>query len=258
MALAGLIFAGIHYVLEIRKFSLRIKTTNDFKVTYLGLANYNDAMGSLPYPTRRIAPGNASSIGTWAEQDPTGKPILSWRFSIARFSEYSSYPNDDPNKPWNSPENNGWNSFGIWFVDDRTRPINPSDPASFHTKIMAITGPGTAFGDGLLERTKKLGEIDGDTILAVETANSGLHWMEPGDFDIRTMPRTINDKSGKGIASRHKTGFHVLFADATVWYLSNKTPFEELEKFFTVEGGKTHDRDAVLGTYRVSSVLGDF
>lgn len=115
---------------------------------------------------------------------------------------------------------------------------------------MAITGPGTALGDGEFESPRKLDDIDSsNTILAVESANSGFHWMEPGDFDIRTMPRTINDKSGRGISSRHRTGFHVLFADGAVWYLSNKTPFDELEKFFTVEGGKKHDREAVLGKY---------
>ena len=37
-------------------------------------------------------------------------------------------------------------------------------------------------------------------ILLVEVRNSGTHWMQPGDFDIRTMPRTINDPAGKGIS----------------------------------------------------------
>lgn len=118
---------------------------------------------------------------------------------------------------------------------------------------MAITGPGTAFGDGQFEPPKKLADLDAaNTILAVETASSGLHWIQPGDFDVRTMPRTINDPTGRGISSRHKTGFHVLFADGSVWYLSNKTPFDELEKFFTVAGGKTHDREALLAPYVIA------
>jgi hypothetical protein len=75
--------------------------------------------------------------------------------------------------------------------------------------------------------------------------------MQPGDFDIRTMPRSINAPDGRGISSRYRYGFHVIFADGEVWGLSHDTPFEELEKFFTIDGAKQHDRDIVLRPYVV-------
>lgn len=35
-----------------------------------------------------------------------------------------------------------------------------------------------------------------------------------------------------------------------MWYLRNDVPFDDLRKFFTVAGAKTHDRDRVLEPYR--------
>ena len=117
--------------------------------------------------------------------------------------------------------------------------------------MFAITGPGTAWGDDSTELPRSLKEIDGDTILAVEVANSGCHWMRPGDFDVRTMPHTICDPKGKGISSRHKGGFNVLFADAVVMFLRTDIPFETLAQFFTVDGAKKHDREKELKPYEL-------
>lgn len=95
----------------------------------------------------------------------------------------------------------------------------------------------------------KLRDCESDMILLVESRNSGINWMEPRDFDIRTMPRTINAQDGSGISGHTKYGFHVLFADGEVWRIKHTIPFEELEKFFTQESAKRHDREKVLGPY---------
>jgi hypothetical protein len=71
----------------------------------------------------------------------------------------------------------------------------------------------------------------------------------PGDLDIRTMPRTINGADGHGISSRYAGGFHVLFADWRIWFVSQRVPFDELEKFFTVEGARKYDAEELLGPY---------
>jgi hypothetical protein len=44
----------------------------------------------------------------------------------------------------------------------------------------------------------------------------------------------------------------VLFADGEVWFLSDKVPFEDLKKFFTVAGAKAHDREALLAPYALA------
>jgi hypothetical protein len=94
-----------------------------------------------------------------------------------------------------------------------------------------------------------LKDVPPNTILAVETRASGIPWPAPGDFDIGTMPHTINAPDGKGISSRNECGFHVIFADGQVWFLSEKVPFESLKKFFTTAEAKWHDREEVLGQF---------
>jgi hypothetical protein len=116
------------------------------------------------------------------------------------------------------------------------------------TKLLAITGPGTAFGDGT-GRPMAVKDAPPATILAVETGSSGILWPAPGDFDIRTMPRTVCAGDGKGISSRYAGGFHVIFADGYVWLPSDKVPFETLRKFFTVADAEKHDREQLLGPF---------
>jgi hypothetical protein len=116
------------------------------------------------------------------------------------------------------------------------------------TNIVAITGPGTAVGEGK-ELPMSVKNVPRQTILAVETRASGIPWPAPGDFDIRTMPQTINAPDGKGISSRNVGGFHVIFADGWVWLLSDKVPFETLKKFFTTADAEKHDREELLGPF---------
>src|SRR5262249_22208558 len=55
----------------------------------------------------------------------------------------------------------------------------------------------------------KLDDITDDhesTVMLVEVADSGLHWMEPRDLHILQMAPTINPKGGRGMSSRHAAG----------------------------------------------------
>jgi hypothetical protein len=114
--------------------------------------------------------------------------------------------------------------------------------------MLAICGPGTAFGCvGDQPRSMKgLGTI---TILVVEVRHSGIHWMQPGDFDIRDMPHTINAADGRGISSRYPGGFHVFFSDGEVWFLSEKISFATLARFFTVDEANNSNRENLLGEF---------
>jgi hypothetical protein len=114
--------------------------------------------------------------------------------------------------------------------------------------VLAIIGPGTAWGSGD-DRPMSLKDVPASTILAAECRESGIPWAAPGDFEIHTMPHVINGADGKGISSRFPGGFHVLFADGKVWFLSNSVPFETLSQFFTVEGAAKHDRERLLAPY---------
>jgi hypothetical protein len=114
--------------------------------------------------------------------------------------------------------------------------------------MLAICGPGTAFGCAD-ERPRSLKNLGNNAILVVQVRHSGLHWMQPGDFDIRDMPHTINAVDGHGISSRYPGGFHVLFANGDVWFLSDKIPFATLAKFFTVGEANKCNREKLLGAF---------
>ena len=104
-----------------------------------------------------------------------------------------------------------------------------------------MSGPGTAFDQ---DRICRLEDIDAATILVIEVAESNTHWMAPGDLDVDAIqPAIVKGLEGDGV--------HVLFADGSVWFLGEDVPLSDLQKFFTIEGAKQHDRDDVLVPYAV-------
>jgi hypothetical protein len=231
----------------------RFRATRDsFMLTAMSLDYYDEFNGHLPFPVRRETVGKPTRTGM---PNGTGKALYSWRGEVATYRDnwfFNGGGDWDSSSPWDSPANKQMADFPWQFCYDALVTWEWPKGYSKETSMMAIVGPGTAFGcDG--ETPKSLTELSGNVILVVETQNSGLHWMQPGDFDIRTMPWTINAPDGRGISSRYPGGFHVLFADGLTWFLSDKVPFETLEKFFTVEGAKKNDRQQVLGPYALWS-----
>ena len=249
---AALILGGISWVLQAaarEEASRRLQATRTALRTVAGsLALYDAMYGHLPCPVRRATLGRPVELGM---PNGTGKPLYSWRAEVAELAQPWCEDSWNLAEPWNSPANRRFAEIPARYCyEGLARGVGSpvAVGASTDTNLLAITGPGTAFGgDG--ETPRSLAELDGDTILAVEVVNSGLHWMEPGDFDVRTMPQMINARDGRGISSRHPGGFHVLFADQQTWFLSTKVPFAELRKFFTVESAKRHNRRQVLSPY---------
>lgn len=185
-------------------------------------------------------------------RDNAGRPLSSWRFALT-----SSWLRDKPailyydlRFAWDAPENAQLREGvrGIYCLDQITlrsvceRLLRWNEHPSYATNVFAITGPGTAFDE---ENVIALWEIPDDTILLMEVQNSGVHWMQPGDFDIRDMAASIPEQGFGG----HRKGFHVGFADGQVWLIGNDVPFELLRKFFTIDGAQRLDRDTVLGPY---------
>jgi len=180
--------------------------------------------------------------------DRSGRAISSWRFQLCpnliRFrSDTLGGYQPVLNAPWDSPANKPLRD-AVWVVFSQ----RPRGKLA-QTNVRAITGPCTAFDEG---RPWAMDELPADTILLAEVRDSGIHWMQPGDLDIRTMPRKIGDP--QGISGVVRGGFHVGFADLSVWCLRDDTPFAAVEKFFTIEGAAAHDRESVLGPYRLDAI----
>jgi hypothetical protein len=227
VTLLSVLFAASYYgwlvTTEAQRRGRQSQTSNDFKIILLGLdmqrQTYRDHVQIIP-------------------RDPnSGQPLYSWRYFLLPYVESSPW---SPDVAWDSPQLASKRSlqFPLW-CGRRPR----GEPA--YTRIVAVIGPGTAWGDGTMFPLP-LNELDGDTILLVETRNSGIHWMQPGDFDLRTMPRTIGARDGTGICGEVGDEFHVGLADGSVRRLPHSVPFEVLEPFFTIEGARRLDLDTEL------------
>ncbi|MEN6449568.1 MAG: hypothetical protein ABFC96_03670 [Thermoguttaceae bacterium] len=213
-------------------------------IRFLGCYGRLAFLRNLPCPVRR-AP--VTEFLSYVNGD--GKPLYSWRAELSNFT--MTQDNWNEKLAWDSPVNRVlmWRD-GCFAADSTLRPTEESvrRQKSFpQTVIMAIVGPGTAFGDN--KKQTPLKGLPPSAVLLVESRASGIPWPAPGDFDIRTMPRTINAKDGKGISGQNPGGFVVSFADGQAWFISEKIPFETLEKFFTIEGAKKHNREKLLGPF---------
>jgi hypothetical protein len=220
----GGIAAGIAVLMrEARQLERRKEFSGDIRQIAVSLVGFNDTYRCLPQAVH---------------YDGAGRALYSWRFQLTSFIE-GFMRSVEYDEPWDSPAND-WLT-GRPFVFSSRLP----DEKSTYTNIMAITGPGTAFEEG---RTIRPRDISPDTILAIEIANSGIHWAEPGDLDIEHIPDSIT----QGVEG---LGVRVIFADFVVWFLRSDVPLEDLKKFFTLEGAKSNSREDLLRPYVIEVLL---
>jgi len=164
--------------------------------------------------------------------DDNGQPLSSWRFRIMPFVE-AVMIDVDYEVAWDAPINREiTETAGHVFC----RSFHHENPDSHQAAVMAVTGPGTAFDPG---REHNLKDLPQDLILVVEVADSGIHWMEPGDLRVEDVDDSL-------LAGPDGDGFCVLFVDGVVRFISRDTPFEDLRPFFTIDGARRHDRSEVL------------
>jgi hypothetical protein len=220
-------------------------TRNAFRWVYFCLSEYDERCKHLPYPVRRETVGRKTEFRL---PNGNGRPLYSWRGEISAWTKccYSGHVRDR-SEPWDSPANQDAEHVGpgpyCYSSHDEE-----GEQASCETNMLGICGPGTAFGCED-EPPRSLKSLGSNAILVTEVRRSGIHWMQPGDFDIRDMPHTINATDGQGVSSRYPGGFHVLFSDGQVWFLSEKTPFETLAKFFTVGQANECKREELLAAF---------
>lgn len=223
VVLLALVVAVLLYpaIRSARRAALRQERANKLRQIGLALWNFQDSYKRLPPAVRT---------------DEAGRPLGSWRFQILPYLEAMMLGIDFADR-WDDPANRYLSArphfIFCWSGDQDT-------PESLHPNVVAVTGPGTAF-DG--DRACSLADIDPDTILAIEVADWDCHWMEPGDLRVDQVPESI-------VRGMDGDGVHVLFADATVWFVASDVPLGELTKFFTIDGAKQWDREQVLGPYR--------
>jgi len=203
-----------------REAARRSQCTNNLKQIALAMHNYHDTYKS--FPPAYIA-------------DESGRPMHSWRVLILPFLEqgplFDQYNFDEP---WDSPEN-------LVLADLMPDVFRcPSDVSSgpLETSYAMIVGPGTLF-DGV-DPAGFRDILDGtsNTLLSVEAAGSGIHWMEPRDLDFEQLRLQINGPAGFGIRSHHPRGVEAAMCDGSVHFLSNGLDPKVLERLITIADGE--------------------
>lgn len=201
----------------------RSQCSNNLKQIGLALYNYHDQYGS--FPPAYIA-------------DENGRPVHSWRVLILPFLEqqplYDQYRFDEP---WDGPNNRRLHGLAM--------PVYhcPGGPPSRATNYLAVIGPRTVWQGQKTTRLSDIADGSSNTLLVVEVAKSGIHWMEPRDLHVLQMARGINPKAGQGISSIHPGCANVSFADGSVRFLPDDFPPDLLDSLLSIDGGEKIDSE---------------
>jgi hypothetical protein len=206
-----------------RRASLRSQCKNNLKQIGLALHNYADTYGS--FPPAYIA-------------DENGRPMHSWRVLILPYLDqaplYNQYRFDEP---WDGPNNRKLASTILAVFNCPSDDHGGTGNASTMTNYVAIVGPETPWPERGATKIRDITDGTSATLLVVEVANSGIHWMEPRDLHVVQMAPTVNAKSGQGISSRHTGGAQSLIADGAVRFVPESLSAEILRAWLTAHAG---------------------
>lgn len=194
---------------------------NSLKTLALSLENYHDAYGC--FPPAYVA-------------DENGKPMHSWRVLILPFlgcgDLYQKYRFDEP---WNGPNNSKLAKHMPWLY---RCPCQETKSSPVTTNYVAVTGPGTMWPGQKTICVRDVTDGTCDTLILVESANCGIHWMEPRDLDLATMPLKINPSSAPGISGGHPGGAQAALADGSVKLLYDSLPPDAIKALVERNDGK--------------------
>jgi prepilin-type processing-associated H-X9-DG protein len=173
--------------------------------------------------------------------DAKGKPLHSWRVLLLPYLQqkalHSRYRFDEP---WDGPNNRKLHDIELQVFQcpgqkKKQRPFT-------ETNYAVVVGPQTIWpGANAYVRDADVMNGLSNTLLLVEVADSGIHWMEPRDLDIDQMPLAINPphvegNSGPCISSHHPGGANAAFADGSVRFLPNNLSPETLRSILNAFG----------------------
>jgi hypothetical protein len=201
--------------------SRRMQCSNQLKQIGLALQWYHDTYGSLP-------PAYLA--------DSNGKPIHSWRVLLLPFMDqkalFNKYSFDEP---WNGPNNRKLHQF---VMEAYRCPSRPRRQSATDTSYVVVTGPNTMWPGSKSTSFADISDGTSNTLMVVEMANSGIHWMEPRDLDMATMPLAINAPNAPSISSPHHNVALAVFVDGHTSALSKNTPAKIVELLLTIADGQ--------------------
>ena len=174
--------------------------------------------------------------------DESGRPTHSWRVLILPYMEQRAvFDRCRFDEPWDGPYNAKINLCPHEFQCPCDIERRKDEPPELATSYVAVVGPNTAWPGEKSLRLDDFTDGTANTILLVEVADSGIHWLEPRDLHVRQMAPGVNPKSGQGISSVHRGGANVVFADGSVHFIRDDITPELLRALLTPAGGEKVD-----------------
>jgi RNA polymerase sigma factor (sigma-70 family) len=165
-----------------------------------------------------------------------GKPLLSWRVALLPFlDEQALYNKFHLDEPWDGPHNKGLlDQMPAIYAPVRRR----NEDSKHSTYYQVLAGPGALFGgDGGPKRDEIKDGAD-LTIMVVEAAKP-VPWTKPDDVLFE------KGKPLPELGGLFKDGFHALFANGRVLFLSRKNKLEVLRALITPNGGEAISDDDI-------------
>jgi len=208
-------------LIDSRMPSRRLACSNNLRNIALALEQYHQMHDS--FPPAYIA-------------DENGKPMHSWRVLLLPYLERRDlYDHYDFSEPWDGPNNSKLHGEIIRIY---SCPSHPTTQPRTDTSYVAVVGPQTMWPATKATKLDDLTDGATNTLMVVEIANSGIHWMEPRDLDFSQLPMQINPPKGKGISSDHPNVALGAFADGHTQAMSSNTPPKIIRALLTAQGGE--------------------
>jgi len=210
--------AGWVAISFVRNEGTRLSCLGNHTQLSVALHEYHDQWGSFPL---------AYTV------DAAGKPMHSWRVLILPYIKPELAARYNYSEPWDGPNN-------IQLASEMPRifccPACESQRARGETNYVAVVGPGTPWpGTGVVALAEC---TDKNTLLIVETHDSGICWLEPRDLEFSKLPLELNPGSKPSISSRHpgRVNYSTLDGQGRTLHEGETTP-AQLKALITVTAG---------------------
>jgi uncharacterized protein DUF1559 len=224
MLCAGFIALGFLLIPRLRESARRMECKSKMNQLGEALGHFHSAQGHFP-----------------GYDDPAHPeyPPCSWRVQVLTY--YTSdpyYDRYDRMQPWDSEANIS--------LEKRVSHLSicPSNPGRMDgnitdTDFVSIVGPKCVFRDKGSTTIDDISDGVSNTIMLVESSNTGIHWMEPRDLKFEDTRIVDDDSTDRGIRSHHVDVVNVTLCDGSVKSISKDIDPKLLKALITIDGGES-------------------
>ena len=203
-----------------REAARRAACVNNMKQLGLAMHNFHDVNKRFP--------------GYDDPAHPEYKPT-SWRVQLLPYvGENYVYQQYDRTQEWDSPTN----IVSEDLIGPCYRCPSNTRVGSTDTDYLTLVGPNGVFMEKGSTSIKDIRDGTSNTIMLVESNNSGIHWMEPRDLAIKDAQIVSANSMGQGIKSHHPGVVNVTLCDGSVKSVSQGIDPVVLQSLITRNGGE--------------------